>query len=155
MTSLRRWCDCSDVPSTGCLWLCPSCDQGCETLYQCLCITRCGCNSACVTVVFWGRMLRRSITLAALCMLIYGIVYCQGKNPGVEFPAPSPKSSTEKQEVGHLDLLIGAGDTLSSGWQKGGETKGLRTEMRGKVVELGAKGSTVMEESKGLARGGG
>ena len=60
-------------------------------------------------------MLRRSITLAALCMLIYGIVYCQGKNPGVEFPAPSPKSSTEKQEVGHLDLLIGAGDTLSSG----------------------------------------
>ena len=95
---------------------CPSCDQGvCETLYQCLCITRCGCNSACVTGVFWGRLLGRLITLAALCMLIYGIVYCQDKNPGVEFPAPSPKSSTEKQEVGHLDLLIGAGDTLSSG----------------------------------------
>lgn len=48
-------------------------------------------------------------------MLIYGIVSCQDKNAGVEFPAPSPESSTEKQEVGYLELLIGAGDALSSG----------------------------------------
>lgn len=68
-----------------------------------------------MTVVFGGRLLGRLITLAALCMLIYGIVYCQDKNPGVEFPAFSPKSSTEKQEVGYLELPIGAGDTLSAG----------------------------------------
>lgn len=127
----------------------------CETLCQCLCITLCGCNSACVTVAFGGRLLGRLITLAGLRMLIYGIVFCQHKNPGVEFPAPSPKSSTEKQEAGYLELPIGAGAVLSAGCQKGGEAKELRTKVRGKVAERGAKGSIVVEESKGLAGGGG
>lgn len=64
-----------DVPSVGCLRLCPLCNQEvCEVLCQCLCVTLYGCNWPCVTVVCVGRLLGRLIALASLCVALWNCV---------------------------------------------------------------------------------
>lgn len=128
MASLRLiYVTAYDVPSVGCLRLCPLCNQEvCEVLCQCLCVTLYGCNWPCVTVLCVGRLLGRLIALASLCVLLYGIVCCQDKDPGVEFPAPSPRVPVRSKRWGDWSSWLKQETPSVLGDKKEGKPRGWR-----------------------------